>query len=100
MTQMQVGAAIHAISTYSNMITGTINAAFTAQALIQQQTKCFEVLVQNDPASAVNLKVGNEFGQYVELVAGESITIPITDANKIYISTDSGTATVNYIAMV
>lgn len=100
MTQLQVGAAVHSITTYNNMITGTINASFPAQALIQQQTKCFEVLVQNDPASTVNLKVGNEFGQYVELTAGESINLPINDANKVHIGTDGGTATVNYIAMV
>ena len=99
MTRLNVGPAVRAVTTYDNMITGTINASFPGQSLIQQRTKCFEVLVQNDPASAVNLLVGNEFGQYVELAAGESINIPINDASKIYIGTSGGTATVNYIAM-
>jgi hypothetical protein len=99
MTKPERGAVQRTANAYDNMITGTIGAGFPAQAIYQQQQACLEVLVQNDPSSAVNVYVGPATAQYVVLVPGASITIPINNVNRIWAGTDGGAATVNWIAM-
>ena len=99
MTKIERGAVQRTANAFDNMITGTRGAGFPAQALFQQQQAILEVLVQNDPGSAVNVYVGNEFGQFIVVIPGASITIPINDLNNVYVRTDGGAATVNYLAM-
>jgi hypothetical protein len=57
-----------------------------------------EILLQNDPASTVNIRIGTDSAQYVSLVPGASLTIPFRVAGKIYHSTASSTATLNILA--
>jgi hypothetical protein len=101
MTKAVQGRVSRVANAFDNMITGTINVTFPAQAIFQTQRRILEVLVQNDPDSTVNAMVGNEFGQYVVLIPGASIVIPISDLNKVHVGTGAGggTATINYIAM-
>jgi len=84
---------------YESMVTQTIGIGVGAQAIFQDQLACLEVLVQNDPDSAATAYIGNEFGQYVALPAGDSITVPINNVNRIYARAGAGGATINWIAM-
>lgn len=64
---------------------------------------CWQVLIQADPANTQNVLVGNEtHGCYIVLRAGETITIPINDARKIYVRAAAGAGyqRVNWIAMI
>lgn len=63
---------------------------------------CWQVLVQADPSNADNVVVGDEaHGCFIVLRPGESITIPINDAKKVYVRTadGGGVSRVNWIAM-
>lgn len=100
MTKIQRGTVQRTANAFDDMITGTIGAGFPATAIFQQQQPILEVIVQNDPGSAVNVYVGNAFAQYVVLIPGASIVLPINDLNNVYIRTNGGAATVNYIAMI
>ena len=99
MTRIIRGAVQRTTNAYDDMITGTMQASFPGQPIFQQQQAILEVLVQNDPDSANNVKVGNEFGQFVVLQAGVHIVIPINNLNKVWVESVGG-ATVHYIAMV
>ena len=99
MTRITRGAVQRTANAFDNMIVGTKGVGFPAQAIWQEQQLILEVIIQNDPASANNVLIGNEFGQYVAVVPGQSITIPINDLNNIYAHSIGG-ATINWIAMV
>lgn len=77
---------------------GTVSATTTAAALTS--TACSAISVQNDPLSTNNLQIGTASGtQPYKLLPGQSITITCSNANQIYVSTASGTATVNYLVV-
>lgn len=77
---------------------GTVSASATAAALSSQA--CSAISIQNDPGSANNLQIGTASGtQPYKLTPGSSITITCTNANQIYVSTATGTATVNWITV-
>lgn len=100
MTKQVQGPLSGVTETYNSFFTGTIGVAFPAVAIYQEQMKCFQVIVQNSASSAATAYIGNALnGQYFELAAGESITIPINDLNKIHAGTAGGAATINFIAM-
>lgn len=100
MTERTTGPIKRAGAYYSGMFVGTKGVGFPAEALFQESKPIFEVILQNDPGSANNMLVGNEFGQYVIVVPGQSITIPIDNLNKVYAVTAEGnSATANWIAM-
>ena len=99
MTKVVQGPVARVANAYDSMFTHTLNVGFPATAIWQERFQCLEVLVQNDSGSANIAYIGNEFGQYVGLAAGESITIPINDLNKVYAGAPGGAATINFIAM-
>ncbi len=100
-TKVVQGAAQRVANAYNGIFCGTIGIGFPGVPIYQQQQQCLEVIVQNDPGSANIVYIGNELqGQYFALSAGESITIPINDLNKVHARTDGGAATVNFIAMI
>jgi hypothetical protein len=69
----------------------------TAEALHPTQA-CREVLIQNDLANTTNLIIGSALAQYVALIPGQSITLPVVSLNLIYVKMSSGTGTVNWVA--
>jgi hypothetical protein len=85
-------------STGDNPKTGQSTATTTAAGL--PSNVCQSVLVQNDPSSSVNVYVGDPNNQYICLQPGQSITIPCSNIDEIYIKTQSSTATVNYMFVV
>lgn len=101
MTKIVRGAVQRTAGAYDGMFTGQKGVGFPAQAVWQEQMPILEVLVQSDPTSAVNIYIGNQTGQYVCLVPGQSITVPINNLNMLYAGTDvaGGVATLNWIAM-
>ncbi len=101
MTRVATGPVSRVANAYDGMFTGTINVAFPAVPIYQEQKQILEVLVQNDPTSGANAMVGNALnGQYIVLVPGDSITIPINDLNKVHVGTAGGGAKINFLAMV
>lgn len=99
MTKIDRGAVQRVAGAYDSIFTGTKSVAFPATPVWQEQMPILEVLLQNDPASAVNIVVGNAFGQHVVIVPGQSITVPINDLNDVRAGTLGGSATLNWIAM-
>jgi hypothetical protein len=80
-----------------NLQDGTLTATSTPAPLNGGQALlCQAVLVQNDPGSAVNIRVGNASSQSVALRPGEEEVIPVNDVQEIYVKTDSGSARVNW----
>jgi hypothetical protein len=100
MTKIQRGAVLRTAGAYDSLTIWTIAVAFPAVPIYQEQLACLEVLAQNDPSSASNVLIGNEFGQSIVLVPGASITIPINNVNRVWAGTaPGGSATINWIAM-
>lgn len=83
----------------ANLTGNTIGVSFPGQAIWQDPLPCEEVIVQNDPASAVNVTVGNEFGQYLVLIPGDSVLLHVNDVNLVWAGTSGGSATVNWLAI-
>lgn len=85
-----------AAGSHDDLITGSTTATTDAAAL--PSTPCTQVLVQNDPDSAVNLFVGNATLQPLKLLPGAWITLNVVNLARVYHKTASGSATVNYVA--
>src|SRR3990167_5386524 len=66
--------------------TGTLAATGVAQQIIVASTTTGEVTVQNDPDNANDLFVGNAVSQSIQLSSGQSYTLNIDNANKVYSS--------------
>jgi hypothetical protein len=71
----------------------------TTAALLATDTACKMVIVQNDPDSAGNLKVGLTNAPKVKLAPGQFVVLYVTNLNKIYVQAVS-TATANAIYQV
>ena len=80
-----------------NNLKGTLVATTTAAPLSTTTNAIQDVLIQNDPVNTVNVLVGNATTQNIKLVPGASASIEIDNVTKIFVKTESGTATVNYM---
>ena len=80
-----------------NNLNGTLVATTTAAPLSTTTNAIQDVLIQNDPVNTVNVLVGNATTQNIKLVPGASASIEIDNVTKIFVKTESGTATVNYM---
>ena len=68
---------------------------------LDESVECFEVMVQASRNNGEYIKVGNRAqGCFFELAAGDSITIPINNLNKVQVKAEAGTQTVYWIAMI
>ena len=100
MTKIERGAVTRTAGAYDGMFVGSSTISGVAGTPVHaQQMPVLEVLLQNDPSSDNNILVGNQFGQYFVLRAGESVNVPINDLNDVYVSCPAGAATLNWIAM-
>jgi len=82
----------------TSLSAGTYGASTSANPIVTVSTACSEVIVQNDPASTVNVIVGGSGGQAIALIPGQMLTIAVNKVELIYAKTASGTATVNWLA--
>ena len=57
--------------------------------------KCRQVLVQNDPDNTVDIFVGTENSQSIQLRPGEAETLLIDNIVKVFVKSASATPTVN-----
>ena len=100
MTKIERGAVQRTAGAYDSMFVGTKGVSYPGAPVWQEQKPILEVVLQNDPSSQSNILIGNEFGQYVVIVPGASITVPINNLNRVYAATAPGnSATLNWIAM-
>ncbi len=100
MTGIERGAVRRVAGAYDSMIVGSKGVSYPGAPVWQEQKAILEVILQNDPSSQSNILIGNEFGQYVVIVPGASITVPINNLNRVQAATAPGeSATLNWIAM-
>jgi len=100
MTKLQRGAVLRTANAWDDFRSGTATAAVGGTALSSVHYPIMEVIVQNDPDSGEAVFVGNATGQYFQLVAGASVTVPVCDLSLVYVKSAAGTATVNWLAGV
>lgn len=86
------------VSESTKVLTDGTKTATTTAAELATTHSISRVLVQNDPASTVNVLVGNATSQSIKLVPGASMEIEIDDISKVFVKSASATATINYIA--
>lgn len=92
---------INAVSTLGSAVlyTAQVTVSVTPTALDAATfAGAQEILLQNDPASTQNILLGTAANQYVALVPGASLTIPLRVAAKLYHKTAALTATLNILA--
>jgi hypothetical protein len=86
---------------YKTLNDGTQAAAGTAAALnAGVSLHCNSVLIQNDPGSSDNVKVGNATTQSIVLIPGAAEVIAVDDVATIFVEyATGGSATVNWHAI-
>lgn len=57
---------------------------------------CRLLLIQNDPDNTMDMFVGTSGTQSIQLVPGQSESLPVSNANQIYLRAASSTGTVNW----
>lgn len=90
------GFALNTTFTSGTLSAGTLAATTTAAALAAS-TAIVEVLVQNDPASAVNVLCGSAGSQTIVLKPGDGLSLHVNNLNVVFCKSASATATVNYL---
>ena len=86
---------------YDSMQCGTRTVNTAQVPLTTDSIVCWQVIVQASRTNTQYLRIGNsKQGCYFELAAGQAITIPINNLNKVYVRSESGTQTVSWIAML
>jgi len=98
MTKLQRGAVLRTANAWDNFTVATLTATAVQVALDASPTPIMEVIIQNDPDSGEAAFVGNRFGQYFQLSAGASVTIPVCDLSLVYVRSAAGTAIINWMA--
>ena len=87
--------------TYDVIYTNTVTIGVNAVQLYAPSPDRLEVrttLVQADPDNAGNVFVGNAAGQYIQLAAGDSITIAV-DPSRIYVRASVADQVVNWMSL-
>ena len=57
-----------------------------------------EVVIQSAPSNTTNVLVGHATNQFLVLVPGQGLSIPLNNISSIYVKMASGTGTVNWLA--
>lgn len=99
MTQIESGARRGVAEVYNRLHCERLIQTSGIHQLSTETFQVFGVIVQNDPDSANDVLVGNSAKQFYQLVPGSSVTIPIDQLAKVYVSFALGAATVNWLAM-
>ena len=82
-------------ASHDELIEGSVSVTATAAALPTQPIS--EVDVQADFDNLVYVLVGNSVNQRFQLAPGQSLTVRVTNLDRIYHKTASGTAVLNYL---
>lgn len=86
----------HSYKLYTGQVAGLTTVA--ARLAVEPQASIREVVIQADPANTTNVLVGTGVAQYLVLVPGQGLSIPMNNLTTIYIKMASGTGTVNWLA--
>ncbi|OPX65651.1 MAG: hypothetical protein A4E30_00322 [Methanomassiliicoccales archaeon PtaB.Bin215] len=84
-------------ATRPTAITGGTNSLTTDAEALASDTPCVLVLVQAATTNTTVMNLGGSAAQPIELYAGQYITLPISNVNKIYVKMASSTGTANYL---
>ena len=71
----------------------------TVATVVSSVGKVVSVVLQNDPASAQNILLGDVTNQYIKLEAGKSIALTVEDVSRFYVKTAAATATLNIMGI-
>ena len=94
---LERGPVIRTAQVYNQWSGGTVALENElAVALADIPTEAKDIVVQNDHNSSGYVLVGNQFGQWIRLNAGESMSVPIADLAHVSVSAPAGTATVRW----
>lgn len=81
------------------LFAGTKSLTTTVAAAISTPRACTQVLIQNDPDNLVDVLVGTDGAQVIQLTPGQAITIVTSDVANVYAkNVSSTTQSVNYLA--
>lgn len=97
LTAQQVYPIVRTTSASAVLTASTNTLSTAAEALVGSSLTAWECVVQNDPDNTVDMLVGSAAAQTIQLVPGQSITIPIQDANTIYVKAVTSTPVANYL---
>jgi len=99
-TKIERGSAIRTVSAWNNIAVAAGTAGVAGAPLSVPHAAMLEVMIQCDTGSPESVFVGNQHGQYFEVVAGGYVVVPVNDLSTVYIRSAAGTGTYNYIAGV
>ena len=103
MTKHQGGASLPMTESYDTFLDGYRDDVSTVAVPIiagDDALECYQVLVQNDPTSVANIRVGTRHSQSVMITPGHSETIPyVGKLSDVYVIALNGTVRVNWHAM-
>jgi len=97
-TRLERGNVSRVANAWNGLFSGTLTATTTPQPLSTTSRHIMEVLVQNDPDGQTAVFIGDVRRQLYQLNGGGSVTVKVNDLSVVYVRTDAGTATVNYLA--
>lgn len=86
----------HSYKLFTGRITGLTTVA--AALAVEPQASIREVVIQADPANTTNVLVGPVANQFLVLVPGQGLSVPLTNLTSIFVKMASGTGTVNWLA--
>lgn len=81
----------------SAVLTAGTNTLSTTEEALRATLTAWECVVQNDPDNTVDILVGSQTAQTIQLAPGQAITIPIQDAATIWLKSVSATPVANYL---
>ena len=98
MTKVERGACKRVANAWDGLRSGTIEATVAAQPLSTGTLPVMQVIIQNEPGGQTSIFVGDRRFQYYELTSGSNVTLPVCDLSLVYVRSEAGTVTVNWIA--
>lgn len=99
MTKRTRGSAEGVSETYTGILDWYLILTTTSIPISTETWSTFKIIVQNDPNSADDVLVGNQWSQSIRLVPGQAETIPICDPRLIYVRAVTTLARVNVHAV-
>lgn len=74
-------------------------AAGTGAAVLGANTPCKGVVLQSDPTNTPDILIGTSSNQFIRLLPGQTMYLPVSNVNLIYAKTSSTTGSVNWMAV-
>ena len=95
MTRRTRGTVDGVAETYDGLLDWYLTISAVAVPITTETWSTFEIVVQNDPDSADDVRIGNQWSQSALLLPGQSETFSLCDPRLIYVRADTTTARIN-----